>query len=159
MIDHNELVREFHRKHELYGAYETNIHVPPDDVVVLRLRLMLEELAELGTALHEKNLIEIADALADLLYVVHGTALACGIPIDAVFAEVHRANMTKPRLDAHRKGGKISKAGYRPPRLGEILFPDKLWCPICGRELDVPFVRYSETATICGCGATKGELL
>ncbi len=159
MIDQNEMVREFHRKHEIYGAYETNIHVPPDDVVLVRLRLMLEELAELGTALHEKKILDVADALADLLYVVHGTALACGVPIDAVFAEVHASNMTKPALDQHGKGGKIGKAGYRPPRLGPILFPDRFWCPVCGHELDVPFVRYSETAMICSCGLTREELI
>lgn len=157
MIDYNEMVKEFHRKHKTYVYVIPTI--PTDGTVVLRLRLMMEELAELATALHEKDVLEVADALADLLYVVHGTALACGVPIDAIFAEVHRSNMTKPKLDANQKGGKVAKTGYRPPRLGEILFPDKFWCPICGRELDVPFVRYSETATICGCGLTREELI
>ena len=157
MIDYNEMVREFFRKHELYGACETNVHVPPDDVVLSRVRLIQEEAAELTTALHEKKILDVADALGDLLYVVYGAALACGIPINAVFAEVHRANMTKPALDKHGKGGK--EAGYRPPRLGPILFPDRFWCPACGRKMDVPFVRYSETAAICSCGLTREELI
>ena len=155
MIDYSGLVKEFQQKHGIVVAGEPRI--PNPDAVILRFRLMIEELFELTAALHERKILDVADALADLLYVIHGTANACGIPIDAVFAEVHRANMTKPRLDEHQKGGK--GAGYRSPRLGPLLFPDRFWCPACGRELDVPFVRYSETAAICGCGLTREELI
>jgi predicted HAD superfamily Cof-like phosphohydrolase len=80
---------------------------------------MVEELAELVTAMHEENVIEIADALADLLYVVIGTGLAYGLPIAEVFNEVHRSNMSKNRLNQHGKGGKGN--GFSPPNLEEIL--------------------------------------
>lgn len=158
MIDYNEMVREFHYKHGAF--YYRTPTIPSDETVILRLRLIDEEKAELMIALHEKKILDVADALGDLLYVVYGTALACGIPIDEVFAEVHRSNMTKPELDAHGKGGKISKEGYRPPRLGPILFPDLPWCPVCGRKLNLKNIFPLVAGTmVCGCGLTKEELI
>ncbi|MFO7897255.1 MAG: nucleoside triphosphate pyrophosphohydrolase family protein [Candidatus Cloacimonadales bacterium] len=61
----------------------------------LRMRLILEEASELANAYAKQDYIEVADALADLLYVVYGTAAEHGIDIDRVFEEVHRSNMTK----------------------------------------------------------------
>ena len=157
MIDYSGLVKEFQQKHGIVVAGEPRI--PDPEAVILRFRLMIEELFELTAALHERKITATADALADLLYVVHGTANACGIPIAAVFAEVHRSNMTKPGLDQHGKGGKIGKEGWRPPRLGPLLFPDRLWCPNCGQELDPIFRIYPDDAAICDCGLTTKELI
>jgi len=93
----------------------------------LRIRLMEEELSELEEALDKKDLVGIADGLADLLYVVFGTALAYGIPIDEVFSIVHKANMAKmgpdgkPMRDA---GGKtIKPPGWKSPNeeIGRLL--------------------------------------
>ena len=86
---------------------------------MLRTRLIIEEAAELCIALHQRDSIEVADALADLLYVVFGTAIAYGIPIGPVFEEVHRANMSKTPLNQHQKGGK--GPGYEPPNLRKTL--------------------------------------
>jgi len=67
----------------------------------------------------------VADAIADLLYVVYGAALTFGIPTAEVFAEVHRSNMTKlgdDGLPIYRDDGKVLKGPhYSPPDLAPIL--------------------------------------
>jgi NTP pyrophosphatase (non-canonical NTP hydrolase) len=124
MSDYEASVREFMTKNLQHIG--TNPFGPvPNEVVILRMRLMAEELGEVIAAMHEKNTIQIADGLADLLYVVVGTAIAYGIPINEVFDEVHASNMTKPRLDKHNKGGKVQKGGFRPPQIERIL--SKVW--------------------------------
>ena len=69
--------------------------LPDSKTIDLRERLIREESQELFDNLRAGNLIETADALADLLYVVYGTAVSCGIDMDAISDEVHRSNMTK----------------------------------------------------------------
>lgn len=69
--------------------------VPPDEEADLRMRLIEEEFNELQKAFINKDLVEIADALADLQYVLLGTAISAGINLDPVFQEVHRSNMSK----------------------------------------------------------------
>lgn len=69
--------------------------VPPDEEADLRVKLIEEEFNELQTALDQKDIIEVADGLADLLYVIYGTAITCGINLDPIFQEVHRSNMSK----------------------------------------------------------------
>ena len=59
----------------------------------LRLELIQEELDELAQAIDERDMVQIADALTDLLYVVYGAGHAFGIDLDECFAEVHRSNM------------------------------------------------------------------
>lgn len=115
-----QAVREFMEKKGQVISQHPN-PLLPDKVKVLRLRLMMEELGETAVAMHENNIVEIADGLADLVYVVVGTAIAYGIPFDKVFAEVQRSNMTKGSLNTDNKGGKVSKEGYEPPRIKEIL--------------------------------------
>lgn len=61
----------------------------------LRVRLIAEEATEFVEACDREDLIEMADALADLLYVTYGAAIQFGIPLDSVVEEVHRSNMTK----------------------------------------------------------------
>lgn len=117
MIDYLAMVAEFHYKFEHYTAIKTQI--PPINVVVLRRRLISEEAMEFDHAASQGDLVEIADALADLLYVVFGSALAFGIPIDKVFAEVHRSNMTKQGKDEF--GKTIKGPDYTPPEIKGIL--------------------------------------
>lgn len=91
----------------------------------LRISLLEEEVSELVTATHARDLVGIADALADITYVVYGTALTYGIDLDCVLSEVHRSNMSK--LD--RKGkpiiradGKVLKSErYSPPNVAAVL--------------------------------------
>jgi predicted HAD superfamily Cof-like phosphohydrolase len=66
-----------------------------DQVKELRCALIEEEAAEFRAAVEDGDIVAVADAIADLLYVVYGAALTFGIPAHAVFTEVHRSNMTK----------------------------------------------------------------
>lgn len=117
---HEEMVKEFMVKHDQFkqGIPTTEI---PCDVKLLRMRLIVEELGELFIAMHKGDLIGIADGLADLEYVVVGTAIAYGIPHEQVFQEVQRSNMSKSPLDSSNKGGKIEKQGYTPADVKGIL--------------------------------------
>ena len=117
-------VQGFHRAFDL-PAPEHPTAVVPDEVRRSREELMREELRELTDAMMAEELVEIADGLADLLYVVFGTAVSYGIPIDQVFAEVHRSNMTKlgadggPVIGEH--GKRLKGPNYRPPQLRPLL--------------------------------------
>jgi predicted HAD superfamily Cof-like phosphohydrolase len=87
----------------------------------LRVRLILEELSELSKAYAEGAFLEVADALADLLYVVYGTAVEHGIDIDKVFKEIHRSNMTKKGGHLDASGKWIKPDNYEPPNLNFLL--------------------------------------
>lgn len=86
--------------------------IPTKDRVELREKLIREEFEEFLIASAEGNLVEVADALADLKYVIDGTALEYGIPLDVVSTEVHRSNMSKLWPDGkprYREDGKMLK--------------------------------------------------
>ena len=103
------------------------MHPTPDipiEEANLRLRLIDEEIDELVLAVYERNLVEIADSLADILYVVLGCGLAFGIDLWPIFAEIHRSNMTKVGAGNDDRGKARKGDYYEPPRLQEIL--DKL---------------------------------
>lgn len=98
-------VREF-----MEGARQTiggGLDVP--ETIALRIKLIDEEYDELLEAINWGERSQIAKELADLLYVVHGTAISFGIPLDDVFGAVHRSNMTK--ISTHQGSGdvKVSK--------------------------------------------------
>lgn len=108
-----------------YEVPKRLVTVMPDHTKVLRLRLMLEELGELACAMHENDVIEVADGITDLLYVVVGTAVEYGLGpvLNEMFDEVHRANMSKDyaAVADGRKGG-IKGVNYRPPMFTDIIF-------------------------------------
>jgi len=91
----------------------------------LRVDLIEEELDELKEAIANDDLVEVADALADLLYVVYGAGGAFGINLDACFHEVHSSNMSKLGEDGkpiYREDGKVMKGpNFREPALRDIL--------------------------------------
>ncbi len=122
---------EFHRTFGAYIAAQPTADLPPQ-VRELRIRLLQEELDEYAEAARAGDLVSVADALTDLLYVVLGTLVAHGLhPVaEALFAEVHRSNMSKAGPDGRpilRADGKVLKsAQYRPPDLRAILRP---WLP------------------------------
>lgn len=124
-------VRQFHEK---FGLTVNDLPTVPDDREIrLRIRLIKEEteevIAELVKLLRQRQLgvrlpeqIETLQAvlgeLADLRYVVEGTAVSLGLPIDEAFEAVHRANMTKVWPDGSIKrdaGGKIVKPPTHVP--------------------------------------------
>lgn len=96
--------------------------IPNEKIQKLRVRLIEEECDELAVAFIENNIVDTADAIADLLYVVLGAAVACGIDIEPVFTEVHRSNMTKFKDGYLRDDGKwIKGPSYDPARIRPIL--------------------------------------
>jgi predicted HAD superfamily Cof-like phosphohydrolase len=97
----------------------------PEVEAVLRQALLDEEVDELRAAVRAGDVVGIADALADIVYIACGTAHAYGIDLDAVVAEVHRSNMTKLGGDGrpvYREDGKVLKGPrYEPPRVAAVL--------------------------------------
>ena len=99
--------------------------LPSSDLGRLRLELIREEFEELTVATNAMDIIEIADALTDILYVVYGAGQAYGIDLDECYAEVHRSNMSKLGEDGkpiYRADGKVLKGpDYSPPNLTRII--------------------------------------
>ena len=91
----------------------------------LRLSLIKEEFNELETAMNKKDLVEIADALTDILYVTYGAGHAFGINLDKCFDEVQNSNMSK--LDEngepiYNESGKVMKGpNYFKPDLSKFV--------------------------------------
>src|SRR3954469_14734936 len=90
-----DLVAEFHKtfKHPI----QPNPVIPGEDRCKLRVALIAEELKELEVAILEKDIVEVADALCDIQYVLSGAILEFGLgeKFNALFAEVQRSNMSK----------------------------------------------------------------
>lgn len=80
-----------------------------------------KELRELADAIAQRDLVEIADALADLLYFVYGTGVAYGLDLESIFAEVHRSNMTKERPEGGGDKKAVKGTDYTPPDIASIL--------------------------------------
>ncbi len=101
-----------------------------DKINKLRLDLIKEELKELKEAIDNKDLLEVADALTDILYVTYGAGHAFGINLDKCFEEVQNSNMSK--LDEngnpiYNEHGKVMKGpNYFKPNLKKILY-NKKW--------------------------------
>tara|TARA_B100000965_G_scaffold201985_1_gene168661 strand:- start:156 stop:536 length:381 start_codon:yes stop_codon:yes gene_type:complete len=98
---------------------------PEEYIQKLRIDLIEEELDELHLAVDNQNMVEVADALTDLLYVVYGAGHAFGIDLDECFHEVHRSNLSKLGEDfkpIKREDGKVLKPDtYSPPDLKTVL--------------------------------------
>tara|TARA_B100000212_G_C27203820_1_gene459944 strand:- start:280 stop:651 length:372 start_codon:yes stop_codon:yes gene_type:complete len=98
---------------------------PEEKIQNLRIKLIEEELKELKEAIKNKDIIEVADALTDILYVTYGAGHAFGIDLDKCFHEVQNSNMSK--LDEngspiYNKDGKVMKGPkYFKPDLKKIL--------------------------------------
>ena len=104
---------------------KTNPSFSTDKINKLRIDLIKEELDELTQALNNKDLLEVADALTDILYVTYGAGHAFGINLDKCFEEVQNSNMSK--LDENGKPiynehGKVMKGpDYFKPDLSKFL--------------------------------------
>ena len=120
VVNYSGMVAEFMAKH---GQTMRDYPSIPEtlDERELRRKLIVEEAMETCQAIESSNLIEIADGLADLLYVVFGTALSYGIPMETIFAEVHRSNMSKPKLGHTSAGVKVEKGKYSRPQIATLL--------------------------------------
>jgi len=98
---------------------------PNEAVQQLRIELIEEELLELKQAILDGDIVEVADALTDILYVTYGAGHAFGINLDECFREVHFSNMSKLDNDGnpiYREDGKVIKGpNYYEPNLKSIL--------------------------------------
>jgi predicted HAD superfamily Cof-like phosphohydrolase len=119
MSDEQEMVAAFHRAFDI--AIGTSPAVPDAATCALRVSLIQEECAELCEALGQRDIEAIAKELADLLYVVYGTAVSCGIDMAPVFQEVHRSNMSKVGGHKRADGKWVKPPDYSPARLQSIL--------------------------------------
>jgi predicted HAD superfamily Cof-like phosphohydrolase len=119
-FDPQAAVRAFHGRYGVAAPEAPTL--PPPETARMRLRLIREETEELAEALEEGDLVAVADAIADLLYVTVGTAVTCGIDLRPVFAEVHRSNMTKdPRAGLGADGKIVKGPTFEPPELEPLL--------------------------------------
>jgi predicted HAD superfamily Cof-like phosphohydrolase len=104
---------------------KTNPSFPSDKIIKLRYDLINEELKELKTALDTKNLVEVADALTDILYVTYGAGHAFGINLNECFDEVQNSNMSKLNKDGkpiYNENGKVMKGpDYFKPNLKKFI--------------------------------------
>jgi len=91
----------------------------------LRLSLIQEELEELTKAIKENDILEVADALTDILYVTYGAGHSFGINLDKCFDEVQKSNMSKLGKDGkpiYNEHGKVMKGpDYFKPNLSKFL--------------------------------------
>lgn len=115
-------VRDFHVKHQFSRDLLRPNRTSHDWywIGLDRAHLIAEELGEMTKAWSGRDVVGIADGLADLLYVVLGTAVAAGIDIGPILAEVHRSNMTKDPANGvvlHPHKGPT----YSPPNLVPLL--------------------------------------
>lgn len=88
------------------------------DSRIERLQLMVEELSEVARALHHRDPIELADGLADLQYVVLGTAVTYGMPMEDLHDEVHESNMSKDVGTDHKP---IKGSSFHRPDIEGVL--------------------------------------
>ena len=118
-----EQVREFH---EAFGVPILSAPAFPSDARrELRTRILEEEWIEFLEAEATSNFEDVADALGDMAYIIAGTALEYGIPLDRVLDAIHRANMAKLGPDGKpikREDGKVIKPqGWQPPDIAAAL--------------------------------------
>jgi predicted HAD superfamily Cof-like phosphohydrolase len=118
-----EMLKEFHSTYGMGMREKPVLEIPTKQ---MRLELVLEEAQEYQEAVEAGDLVEIADALADIVYVAYGAALEHGIDLDKVLEEVHRSNMSKLHHETgepiYREDGKVLKGkNYTPPAVADIL--------------------------------------
>ena len=98
---------------------------PENKIVRLRIDLIEEELNELKEAIKNKDIVEVADALTDILYVTYGAGHSFGVNLDECFDEVQRSNMSKLGEDGkpiYNDSGKVMKGpNYFAPNLKKIV--------------------------------------
>jgi len=121
-----EQVKEFADTFNIEYSNDMNANID-ESIIDLRFRLMQEENLEYLEAAKNKDIVEIADALGDILYILCGTILAHGLQhkIVEVFNEIQRSNMSKLDVNGKpvfREDGKILKGpNYFHPKIKEIL--------------------------------------
>lgn len=119
-------VTKFHEVYRIPYAVQPTTDVDPQ-LIALRHRLMAEENEEYLEAALAGNLVEVADALGDMLYILCGTMITHGMQdkIEDVFREIQRSNLSKLGADGqpiYREDGKVMKGpNYFKPDIATIL--------------------------------------
>ena len=111
---------------QIFGQeVKTQPTFPSEKIVNLRYDLIKEELSELKAAIEANDLIEVADALTDILYVTYGAGHAFGINLDSCFDEVQNSNMSKLGNNGkpiYNESGKVMKGpSYFKPNLTKFV--------------------------------------
>lgn len=99
MTREQAFVEMFHRKCRVPIGLKPQLI--SEDEYQLRFDLIQEELDEYLDACVDQDLVKIADALGDLLYVVYGAAVVHGLDLEFIFEEIHKSNMTKEPQETH----------------------------------------------------------
>lgn len=123
-------VGEFHRKFDI-PAFDPRkaCTFPSKEIVDYRVKFLEEELQELKDAIEANDLIEVMDALADIVYVACGTAHYFNAPFAQIWAEIHRANMDRikvtpencPPEKKYRPDLVIKPPGWKAPEIKALL--------------------------------------
>jgi len=119
MTDEQSMVEEFHRKFDI--LVQTSPTDASEDTRRLRIRLIQEEFDELKESMAAGNLAALAKEMADLLYVVYGTAVSYGIDMEPVFREVHRSNLSKVGGYKREDGKWVKPPTYSPASIEPII--------------------------------------
>lgn len=112
MNKEQRMVKMFHDKFGLHVGKEPGFQNV--SILLTRVSLIAEEFGELFHAINRDDIVNAADALADLMYVIYGAALAFGIDLEPVFAEVHRSNMSKDGGKKNQIGKLVKPDTYSP---------------------------------------------
>jgi len=109
-----------------YGQeVKNNPEFPDSKIVQLRIDLIQEELKELKEAINNNDIVEVADALTDILYVTYGAGHSFGVNLDSCFNEVQNSNMSKLGEDGkpiYNDSGKVMKGpNYFKPNIKKII--------------------------------------
>ena len=119
-------VEKFHETYQLLSNHSPTVAIP-EAIKTLRYELMKEENEEYKEAVDNNDMVEVADALGDMLYILCGTIITHGMQhkISDVFEEIQRSNMSKLGLDGkpiYREDGKVMKGpNYFKPDIAKIL--------------------------------------
>lgn len=122
-MNKKDMVRKFQ---EAFGANVSDKpNLPDSNERELRIKLLKEEWEEYLEGEENNDIVEISDALGDMLYIIYGTCVSYGLPIDEMFEEIHNSNMSK--LDENgqpirREDGKVLKGpNFFQPNLKDII--------------------------------------
>lgn len=118
MTTEQAMVAAFHRQFGLTEPDGLDAASFPGE---LRVRLIQEEAEEFAEAVRDGDVVEMVDALCDLLYVTYGAAVSLGVDLQPFFEEVHASNMAK--VDGYRRedGKWMKPAGWQPPDIAGLL--------------------------------------
>lgn len=118
--------KEFHKVFDLFKV--SQLGLIPHKQYALQYDMLLEELDEYRQACEDKDLVEVVDALGDILYLTIGAAYTHGMTADMledVYNEIHRSNMSKLTTDGkvlRREDGKVMKSTeYFPPNIKDLI--------------------------------------